>query len=110
MSKTQSATRSDGYQSPQWLARYGRTLSHDEIRLVQGYRGLPRHLQEHLRKYASGLVIEHASEGRVLGAARELRNELDRRSAPSQAQLESARAVARRWARQMGRVALGGAR
>ena len=53
-----------------WLERYGRTLTGDDIQLVQARRGLPPEQQAHLNAYAAGLVVEHASHGRVTAARR----------------------------------------
>ena len=53
-----------------WLERYGRTLTGDEIQLVQGRRGLPPEQQTHLNAYAAGLIVERASNGRVRAALR----------------------------------------
>ena len=51
-----------------WLERYGRTLTGDEIQLVQAHRGLPPGQQAHLNAYAAGLIVELASNGRVRAA------------------------------------------
>ena len=55
-----------------WLERYGRMLTDDEIRLIQAHRGLPSSVQAHLNAYASGLIVELASVGRVKAALRAL--------------------------------------
>jgi hypothetical protein len=57
-----------------WLERYGRSLTGEEIRLVQAHRGLPSPYQTHLNRYASGLIVELASDGRVKAATRALRD------------------------------------
>src|SRR5688572_25257836 len=58
--------------SPPWLERYGRTLTGEEITLVEARRGLPPEVQTHLNAYASGIVVQLASEGRVKAALRAL--------------------------------------
>lgn len=58
--------------SPAWLARYGRGLTPDEVRLVQAYRGvaaLPS-LQQDLLSFAAWLVLDRDS---AMAAARVLR-------------------------------------
>jgi hypothetical protein len=55
-----------------WLERYGRTLTGDEIQLVQARRGLPPDQQTHLNAYAAGLIVERASHGRVKAALQAL--------------------------------------
>ena len=74
---TQAATRHAQTPRPDYsqrfLERYGRTLTDDEIQLLQASRGLPDAQRIHLRRYAAGLIVEHVSEGRVLEASRELR-------------------------------------
>ena len=63
---------SQSWPSPRWLEQYGRTLTLAEITLVQAHRGLPLAVQRHLSEYASGLIVELASEGRVKSALRAL--------------------------------------
>jgi hypothetical protein len=41
-------------------------LTADEQQLVNAYRGLPPEWQAYLRHYAAQLVVEHASDGRVI--------------------------------------------
>lgn len=81
--------------SKRFLTSYGRGLIEDEIKLVQAYRGLPADRQNHLMAYASGLVLEHASDGRVSLAA----------TAQIAANAEIEIDAARRWTRIMGRAA-----
>lgn len=60
--KKESAPR---YFGRQWRAAYGLTLKRDEMRLVQGFRGLQPAMQQRLLMFVSGLVVERASEGRI---------------------------------------------
>jgi hypothetical protein len=41
-------------------------LTADEHQLVNAFRGLPAERRAYLRHYAAQLVVEHASEGRVV--------------------------------------------
>ncbi len=66
------AKKSPSWPSTRWLEQYGRTLTLAEITLVQAHRGLPPAVQRHLSEYASGLIMELASDGRVKSALRAL--------------------------------------
>jgi hypothetical protein len=46
--------------------RHHETLTADEYQLVNAFRGLPPERQAYLRHYASQLVVEHVSDGRVI--------------------------------------------
>src|SRR5262249_52482717 len=60
MMPTRQRTTAVRYGSRRWLEEYGRTLQRDEIRLVQGYRGLDPETQETLRIFMSRLVVDRA--------------------------------------------------
>jgi hypothetical protein len=79
-----------GY-SRTWLAEYGRSLTRDEIRLVQGFRGLNRSQQQNALTYMSDRVIERASP-------------------PLRQKLADDIRLTRKWTREMGQTARGGAR
>jgi len=76
-----------------WLERYGRTLTGDEIRLVQAYRGIDADAQADLRHRSSLLVLSrptcpskrqreadrlHDRITRALQAVRQLQPQRDR--------------------------------
>jgi hypothetical protein len=48
------------YMGRAWREEYGRSLTRDEIRLLQAYRGVAQKdgFQEHLLNFASALVID----------------------------------------------------
>ena len=59
MSKKKSPADRPLYSS-RWLSTYGRGLTRDEIRLVQGYRGLPRKQQAALLQLLGDLIVSDA--------------------------------------------------
>jgi hypothetical protein len=49
--------------SQRFLANYGRNLQNEEIRLVEGYRGLSPQQQEGLLQLVSALVLDNVTGG-----------------------------------------------
>jgi hypothetical protein len=54
--------------SQRFLEKYGRTLRREEVRLVQGYRGLSLKQREGLLMFVSAIVIDNAQTGLQAGA------------------------------------------
>lgn len=77
MTATRTALQ-ERFFTKRFLERYGLSLTPDEIQVVQALRGLPAAQRGHLCAYAAGLLVQHASRGRVLAAFTELRRQWGR--------------------------------
>ena len=56
---TTSSRRERPLYAQAWLARYGQALTREEVRLVQGYRGLPRRQRDALRALIADVVLHN---------------------------------------------------
>ena len=54
--------------SQRFLAQYGRTLTREELRLVQGYRGLTRNQRKGLHAIITDVIINNVRTGTRAGA------------------------------------------
>ena len=70
MSKKKPVQFPGRYFGRAWRAAYGLTLTRDEVRLVQGLRGVSAEMQAHLLAFASFLVVDGDA---IIAAKRVLR-------------------------------------
>lgn len=63
MAKKKRPARERPDYSPRFLSNYGRDLKMEEIRLVQGYRGLTTQQREALLTFVSEIIIANAQAG-----------------------------------------------
>ena len=61
------------YMSKAWREAYGATLSHAEIKLIQGFRGLDRDTQELLCEITKELVVAGSRRSAIVALRRGLR-------------------------------------